>query len=98
MQLITKDQSLILLKDRRVKDLLDRSAVICTSVGPHSYFFVVINRYYQRFEVKIDKEGSKVLCSCAHGCFYGLSQKNLGVYCYHVNACFVWLFYKTKVI
>lgn len=80
----------LLLKNKKVRGLLESKAVILEVVGHRHFHFLVVNRYYERFKVKISKEGYKHTCA-------GLTKQspcvgfNQYLSCYHITACKAWI-------
>lgn len=86
MDLLTK-----LLQNRLVRETLSRKAVVLVSGNFNSFFFIVIDRYYQKFEIKIDKVAKKVVCSNKECIEFNPCPRNGVDYCWHVRSVFAWL-------
>ena len=74
-----------LLRDRRVKLLLEKNSVIAEVIGKYKIHFIVVDIFYGKYAVIIDHNGYNELCDvrCEGFSRYGR--------CYHINACRAYL-------
>jgi len=73
-----------LLRDERVKRLLQQHAIVLELNGARHYWFSVVNIFYQRHSVKIEKTGYKASCDCE-----GFSKWD--AQCFHIDAARAYL-------